>query len=298
MRIRIGGPEAKRWMNSLPDRVRYLAAKWRFTPGKILSGGSESLVLLVDTEGHGEAVVKLGLPGTCDCGHEAKVLQVAAGNRYVTLLDEDAEANALLLERLGVSLAGAALSVDRQIEALCETLSEAWIPVESSHWLMTGGEKALWLADFIDSTWTELSPRLPGEVRDVALACAAERRRAHSAESSCLVHGDAHEQNALYALDKPDGLKFVDPDGLFAERACDLAVLMRGWNQVLLGGDALALGRTRCKTIASLTGVDEHTIWQWGFMERVSTGLLLLQIGMEQAGRETLAVARAWAKAK
>ena len=296
MRIRAAGAEGRRWVNSLPERVRHLAEKWRFTPGKVLAGGSESLVLLVDTEGHGEAVVKLGLPGVCDCAHEARVLQVAAGTRYAALLDGDAESNALLLERLGASLASSALSVDRQIELLCGTLREAWIPLESSDWLMTGEGKARWLADFIDSTWRDLAPGLPGEVRDAALACAEERGQAYSAASSCLVHGDAHEQNALYA---PDGrLKFVDPDGLFAERACDLAVLMRGWNPVLLGGDALVLGRTRCKAIASLTGVDEHAIWQWGFMERVSTGLLMLQIGMEKEGRETLAVARAWTETR
>ena len=38
-------------------------------------------------------------------------------------------------------------------------------------------------------------------------------------------------------------------------------------------------------------------IWQWGFIERVSTGLLMLQIGMTQSGVRTLAVAELWADA-
>ena len=43
-----------------------------------------------------------------------------------------------------------------------------------------------------------------------------------------------------------------------------------------------------------LTSTDERAIWQWGFMERVSTGLLFLQIGMKQVGVQTLAVADIW----
>lgn len=36
-------------------------------------------------------------------------------------------------------------------------------------------------------------------------------------------------------------------------------------------------------------------IWQWGFIERVSTGLVLLQLGLEALGREFLQVADLWA---
>ena len=88
--------------------------------------------------------------------------------------------------------------------------------------------------------------------------------------------------------------KFVDPDGLFADPAYDLGILMRGWNDDLLAGDALALGRARCALLAALTGVDEEPIWQWGFIERVSTGLLLTQLGLPDA-RDTLAIAEHWA---
>ena len=36
-------------------------------------------------------------------------------------------------------------------------------------------------------------------------------------------------------------------------------------------------------------------IWEWGFVERVSTGLLLLKVGAREWGREFLAVAEEWA---
>jgi streptomycin 6-kinase len=43
--------------------------------------------------------------------------------------------------------------------------------------------------------------------------------------------------------------------------------------------------------------VDTRGIWEWGFVERVSTGLLALQVDADPSGRGMLAVAQAWATA-
>jgi streptomycin 6-kinase len=48
--------------------------------------------------------------------------------------------------------------------------------------------------------------------------------------------------------------------------------------------------------LATLTGVDETAIWEWGFIERVSTGLLATELGMAEAPG-MLAVADAWSGA-
>ena len=94
--------------------------------------------------------------------------------------------------------------------------------------------------------------------------------------------------------DSQPRFKFVDPDGLFIERAYDLGIIMRGWDEDRLAGDPVARGLRRCHRLAALTGVAAEPIWQWGFVERVSSGLLCLQVGLEGAG-EMLAVADAWA---
>ena len=70
---------------------------------------------------------------------------------------------------------------------------------------------------------------------------------------------------------------------------------MRGWSQPLLDGDPLALGRERARFLASLTGVELEPIWEWGVIERVSTGLLLKQLGQDEEAGEFLAVAESWA---
>ncbi|MGB0092162.1 MAG: hypothetical protein WBP81_06475 [Solirubrobacteraceae bacterium] len=47
--------------------------------------------------------------------------------------------------------------------------------------------------------------------------------------------------------------------------------------------------------LSQLTGVDAQPIWQCGFIERVSTGLLALRVGREALGRCMLAVAEVFA---
>jgi streptomycin 6-kinase len=44
-----------------------------------------------------------------------------------------------------------------------------------------------------------------------------------------------------------------------------------------------------------MTGVDETAIWQWGFVERVSSGLHVMSLGLS-GGDEFLAVADRWAE--
>lgn len=291
-RIQAHGVEGRDWLASLPGMVDTLSARWQCEPVRIMSGGSESLVLEASRE-NDTAIMKIGLPGSCDCSHEAHVLALAPTSVYVEVYAHDAEHNALLLEQLGPSLDSMRLPADSQFEVLCTNLEQAWIPLPADHGLMTGAAKANWLADFIDNIWRELKPERPDTIRDQAREFAYLRAAAHIDKTSVLVHGDAHEFNTLANPDNPGRFKFVDPDGLCAEPACDLAVLMRGWNAELLKGDPHMLARMRCDKLASLTGVDPGAIWQWGFMERVSTGLLLLHIGLTQEANEMLDVAEA-----
>ena len=297
LRARSVGPTGERWVATLEETVSSLALKWQFVPKEIRKGGSESLILAVALKDDSPAVLKVGLPGVCDCKTESHVLRIANGTAYPRLLEHDEEYNALLVERLGARLSDSDLPVSQQIEVLCQTLQEAWIPLQSSQGFMTGGEKARWLMEFIESVWRDLGKPCAEGAQELALSFAAEREAAFDPNNSVLVHGDAHSHNTLRSFDKKGGYKFVDPDGLFAEPAYDLGISMRGWNDELLVGDAITLGQARCRTLASLTGIDERAIWQWGFIERVSTGLLMLQIGMTQSGVRTLAVADLWANA-
>ena len=295
MRAAALGEKGAQWMASLDDAVRQLAAQWDLAVGELFSGGSESLVAHARLADGRAAVLKIGMPGSADLAVEAKVFALAAGRGYAELFAHDPARNAILLERLGPPLRPSVNSVAAQIHVLCRTLQEAWLPLDSAHGLMTGAQKAQWLAAFIVEKWHLLGSPCDKKTIATVLAFSEERVAAYSPDNSVLVHGDAHADNALlFNSAQRDGVlrcKLVDPDGLFAEKACDLAVLMRDWSDELMAGDTLQLGRARCELLASLTGVDERSIWQWGLIERVSTGLAMLEIGMKAEAAATLAVA-------
>jgi len=94
----------------------------------------------------------------------------------------------------------------------------------------------------------------------------------------------------MNALQAGAQFKLVDPDGILAEAEYDLGVLMRG-DPVELLEDADP--RERARWLATRTGLDAVAIWEWGVIERVSTGLHCERIGLQPLGRETCAAADA-----
>ena len=197
---------------------------------------------------------------------------------------DDESRGALLLERLGHSLYELALPLHQRLEILSSTAAaRVWRPAPNCG-LPTGAEKGRQLVDFITSTWEELDRPCSERAVDYALACAARRTESHDDERAVLVHGDVHQWNALEA---GVGFKLVDPDGLLAEAEYDMGILMREDPLELLDGDA----RERARWLAARTGLDATAIWEWGVVERVSTGLLCTEIGLQPVGRQMLTVA-------
>jgi streptomycin 6-kinase len=281
-------------LERLSASVQELEREWELRVGSALRGGSDSYVAEATVSDGSKAILKLALPGE-GTAHQIETLLLADGRGYVRLLRHDVGRQAMLLERLGVPLAELGLPVRMQIEIICDTLRRGW-EVPADRRFQSGSEKARSLAQFIATAWSDCNQPCSGRVVERALLFAGTRQAAFDPERSVLVHGDAHAANALLASGSrgaPAGarFKFVDPDGLFAERACDLAVPMRGWSRELLEGDTARLGRERCAHLSALTGVDARSVWEWGFIERVSTGLLALSVGREDLGREMLAVA-------
>jgi streptomycin 6-kinase len=135
--------------------------------------------------------------------------------------------------------------------------------------------------DFITHAWDELDRPCSERAVDHARSCAARRIDAHDDERARLVHGDVHEWNALRA---GSDFKLVDPDGLLAEPEYDLGVLMREDPLELLAGDPF----DRAELLAKLSGLDATAIWEWGVVERVSTGLLCTRVELQPVGRQML----------
>ena len=275
---------AAAWLDELPALVADLEREWFITVGRPYAGGTEAFVAEATLDDGTEAVLKLLIPRPGGAAsNEITVLRLTNGEGCVQLLRDDVARCALLLERLGVSMYELALPVTERHETLCSAAERVWRPAPDCS-LPTGAEKGHWLVDSITTAWEELDRPCSERAVDYALSCAARRIAAHDDERAVLVHGDVHQWNTLKAN---DGFKLVDPDGLLAEAEYDMGILMREDPVELLAGDA----HERAEWLAERTGLDATAIWEWGVVERVSTGLLYTKIDLQPVGREMLAVA-------
>ena len=272
------------WLDDLPLLVASLEQDWGITVGDAYRDSTEAYVARAAREDGIQAVLKLIVPRDGEAAeNEIAVLRLTDGEGCVRLLRDDPARGALLLERLGRSLYELELPIRRRHEILCSTAARVWRPAPESG-LPTGAEKSRWLADFITATWEELDHPCSERAVDHAIACAARRGDAHRDERAVLVHGDVHQWNALEAS---DGFKLVDPDGLLAEPEYDLGIIMREDPLDVADNDP----HERARWLADRTGLDATSIWEWGVVERVSTGLLGTKVGLQPVSRQMLAVA-------
>jgi len=272
------------WLEGLADLVSGLERDWGIAVGRPFADATEAFVAEA-TLGDGElAVLKLIIPRAGDpARNEITVLRLCDGEGCARLLMSDEDRGALLLERLGPSFHDLALPLAQRLEILSSLAGRVWRPAPDVA-LPTGAEKGQWLVDFITTTWEDLDHPCSERAVDYALTCAAARIDAYDHERAVLVHGDVHEWNALQSGGQ---FKLVDPDGLLAEAEYDLGVLMREDPLDLLDGDP----RDRARWLARRSGLDATAIWEWGVIERVSTGLLCTKIGLQPVGRNMLTVA-------
>lgn len=273
------GSAGRSWLDDLPDVVAGLAQRWGLELRKAFHGGTAAYVVeALDARGNA-CVLKVAMPLDMDelAGFERSIVvhQLADGRACAKLLDHDADAAAMLLERLGPNLADLGYSTRRILEAVAATLQSFWRPAPDDDRLPTGADKAAWLAEYITTTWSDLAKPCARSVVDRAVGYCEERAGEYDASDAVLVHGDAHGWNTLSAAE--GRFKFVDPEGVRSERAHDLAVPMREYNAPLLAGDTARLVRERAEYLAGVCGIDPEPVWQWGFIERVSTGLANLR---------------------
>ena len=275
---------AASWLDALPGLIADLQRDWSITVGRPYETSTEAFVAQASLADGTPAVLKLMVPRPGDhVRNEITVLRLTAGDGCARLLRDDEARGALLLERLGPSLDQLALPIAARHEILATIAERIWRPAPGCG-LPTGADKGRWLAGYITATWEDLGRPCTERAVEHALACAVRRVAAHDEERAMLVHGDVHQWNALRA---GAGFKLVDPDGLLAEAEYDLGIIMREDPLELMHGDP----RERSRWLARRCGRDAEAIWEWGVVERVSTGLLATKIGLQPVGGQLLAAA-------
>ncbi len=288
------GVAGKRWIDGLPDSVTELSDRWRLTLGYPYTGGTAGYVVAATDSCGRPCVLKIAMPLDMNerdaFARSVRAHELAAGRGCVELLAHDLEVPAMLLERLGPNLAELGLTVPTILEAISTTLRSFWRPITPDEGLRTGEEQARWLSRYIAETWQQLGQPCEPAVIDHALELCDRRAAAFDPRRSVLVHGDAHGWNTV---DAGGGTyKFVDIEGLCSEREHDLGVAMREYNEPLMRGDTKRLVRARATLLATRCAVDPQAVWEWGFVERVSTGLANVRDFDDDGGAMFLEVAR------
>jgi streptomycin 6-kinase len=292
------GAAGEQWLAQLPAIVGGLARDWGLAVGAPLAGGSGAFVAPATIASSGEAaILKVAMPdgleGQAPFASELHALELGAGRGFVRVLRADVDRRAVLQERLGPSLQSLGLPVETQLDAIADTLGAVWHPMPADSGLRIGFEQAEFLERFVLTRWNALDRPCATETIRRACEYAHARRDAFDERATVLIHGDAHHANVLEAPD--GGFRLIDPDAMRSAPAHDLAISLRGWtDELLASGEPLALGRAWCHRLGERAAVDPAVIWQWAFVERVSTGLFLIELGARDQGARMLTVAEAW----
>lgn len=273
------------WLDKLPGILDQLAVRWDLSIGGAFIDSTEAFVCRAERADGTPAVLKVMVPrDPALAEREAAVLRLAGGDGCARLLEFDHADQALLIERLGPSMSTLGLPVRRRHELLCDAASRLWRSAPNAN-LPTGAWKARWLAEHIQASWERLGEPCSEAVIRHAVACADDRRVAHRDDRAVLVHGDIHEWNALQAGD--GSFKLVDPDGLLAEPEYDLGIIMREDPVELMTGHP----DDRARFLATRSGCDVTATREWGIVERVSTGLLCVEVDLQPVGDQMLQAA-------
>ncbi len=273
------------WLDLLPGLIADLTDEWQLSEvGTPFANATEAWAASATCADGTPAVLKLLVPRGDLAANEIVALQLAEGRGCVRALRSDVPRSAVLLEHLGSSMFDLRLPIEQRDDALVAALEKLWHPVGDVP-LPTSADKARSLQTMILRLWDETGRELAAHVVEHALAAARRRLAAYDPTNAVLLHGDPHQWNALQS---PHGYVLVDPDGLVGEREYDLGVLVREDPLDAPGAEP----RSRTDRLARRTGTDPQGIWDWGLVERVSTGLLLQSLDMTTIARQILGAAQ------
>lgn len=107
------------------------------------------------------------------------------------------------------------------------------------------------------------------------------------------MHGDSHEGNIL--SHSTDNYKFIDPDGICAEPAYDLGVIMREYSEELIS-NPIKNGLERCELLSDISKINRVDIWEWGIIQAMASGLLCMKTKQYVTGGNLIALAKEWVK--
>ncbi len=190
--------------------------------GEPFAGAQVALVLPATTADDGDVVVKIQWPHR-ESEHEAEALDAWAGDGAVELIDHDADAHALLLERCVPGSHLSTLDGDEALDVLIGLLPRLWVPVDAP--IRTLSEEAAWWHENLER-WSHRAGRGFSEALLRAALDAMSGLPASQGEQ-VLLHQDLHPDNVLAANREP--WLVIDPKPLVGEREFSIAPIVRAY---------------------------------------------------------------------
>lgn len=293
-----GSAAGRDWLASLPRLIRHCLDQWQseldLAPGTLPWNGHGAIVVPVlhgSTSGAnpraGEAaVLKIAYPHD-EALAEPRALGLWQGHGAVRLLASDADAGALLLERLdaGRTLADAPMDVAVPVWGeLVRRLSLVPDGGKVSQQFSHVAARAEQWSDELPETWEQLGRPFPRWLLEAALeVCQTRGAVGRRSGRDVLVHTDLHYSNVLARLRsgeprhgaarQADDWAAIDPQPLIGEAEFAVAPVL--WNRIaeLSRADPERGLRERCRDFSSAAGLDEDVARQWSVAREVENAL-------------------------
>lgn len=256
--LSIYGQVGKKWLDNLPSLLDYSAKNWQLTVKDCFNNARFNVVAGVILDNGHKAVLKCGVPSK-EFMNEVAALQHFNGVGSVKLLDAEAGAGIMLLERLipGTLLEEIPDETQRVISSV-ELIQKLHRPCQ---------ETALFpsLAD-----WFQGFQRLfqyfqggtgPFPKQLIERADAISQELLTSMGSTVLLHGDLHYGNIL--LSDKCGWLAIDPKGVIGEREYEIPFPR------LKGEINGRLIKRRLDQFIEISGFDKSRVLGWVFCKAV-----------------------------
>lgn len=258
------GPEAERWLESVPALVAEFSTAWQLDVGRPLSHeGCASIMLPAVTEQGVSAVLKLSVPHD-ESRHEADALSHWHGDGAVSVLRSSRDDFALLLERCEPGHDLWSVDIGEQIDVMTDLLPRLWTSPDPR-------------APFVDLAETSMRWGRQMHLKAAAMGVPEEvANRAHRWATELaedqprqLLHGDFHPGNILAARRHP--WLAIDPKPWVGDPAFDLAQVLANWIFVGTGtGDRPvdAIG-SHARDLAERLSLDLDRVLRWAVVKAI-----------------------------
>lgn len=227
--------------------------------GAPFAGGQAALVLPATTADDMDVVLKIQWPHR-ESEHEVEALNAWMGNGAVMLLDHDAEAHAMLLERCLPGSHLSTLAEDEALDVLIGLLPRLWVPVDAP--IGTLSEESGWWHENLQG-WSEQA-RHPFSEPLFSAALEALRELPTSQGDQVLLHQDLHPENVLAATREP--WLVIDPKPLVGEQEFSVAPIVRAYE---LEHSERAV-RGRLDRLTAELGLDRERARLWAMAQTVA----------------------------